>query len=644
METARAARTTIAPDELDLVVRQFNDTYVEYPHDRLIHELFEEQVEKSPDACAVICGDRRLSYGEINARADRLAWELIELGLKPESCVGVCAERGLEMIVGMLAVLKAGGAYVPLDPEYPADRLAFMCKDSSPAAILTTSDLKNVVAGQELPIVLLDGTSSQARKQVRRPALSSRNLAYVIYTSGSSGLPKGVMIEHRSVVRLVVNARYAELHAGDCVAHCASPSFDAATWEIWGALLNGASVLVVPQSELLNARLFDEQLIRHRVTAMFLTVGLFHRYVDELEEAFSGLRYLLVGGDVVVPSIAMRALDRAAGPKHLLNAYGPSETTTFATTFEVTREAASADALPIGRPITNTRAYVLDENRTPLPVGNVGEIYIGGPGVARGYLNRPELTHERFVEDSFGSPGEKLYRTGDIGRWRADGTLEFLGRTDFQVKIRGFRVEPGEIETALQRHPSVKQALVMAREDAPGDKRLVAYVVLRSQQPPAGWPDDPPSDLSNSTGAILAELRDALTQLLPQYMVPAAFVLMEELPLSPNGKVDRAALPAPHEQQWRRVGYAPPQSPLEKSLTELWMARLKQERIGLDDNFFELGGDSMMGLELVADVGDRLGARGLSVIAVFECPTVREMAQFLETTVLEAAQANPGSP
>lgn len=609
--------------EADLVLRRFNDTSVEYPQDRLIHEIFEEQVARAPDACALILGQHRLSYGQLNAKANQVAHRLIARGLKPDERVGICAERGVEMIVGMLAVLKAGGAYVPLDPKYPHDRLMFMCKDSSLVALLTPSGLLDEVSAWGLPSDLLDKESPQAFDNPRVPELTARHLAYVIYTSGSSGQPKGVMVEHRSVIRLVVNARYAEITSEDCFAHCASPSFDAATWEIWGALLNGARVLIVPQRELLSAVLFNDLLVEHAVTAMFLTVGLFHRYVDKLEQAFGKLRHLLVGGDVLVPSMAARALAKTSRPRHLYNAYGPTETTTFATTFEIAPEATVTGALPIGRPITNSQVYVLDEDGAPLPVGAVGEIYIGGPGVARGYLNRPELTSDRFVDDPFGNAHDgKLYKTGDLGRWRADGNLEFLGRKDFQVKVRGFRVEPGEIETALQRHEAVKQALVIAREDGPEEKRLVAYIV--SERP------------SDEESRLLSELQDSLVRTLPQYMVPSAFVLLDELPLTPNGKVDRAALPAPHDWQWRRADYVPPRTSVESTLAEVWAQRLKLEQVGVDDNFFELGGDSLVGLALIADVAERLGIPDLSVTQILDHPTVREMAQFIEAAAADS--------
>lgn len=631
MESQNSRETSLpAPmsaEEADLVLRGLNDTAAPYPQDRLIHELFETQVHRSPTAIALILEHEAVTYAQLNRRANRVAHELLACGLKPDGRVGVYADRSIEMIVGMLGILKAGGAYVPLDPAYPAERLLFMSHDSALVAVLTTTELVGEIPIPALPTILMDdGGPTQGEHNPVVSGLSSRNLAYVIYTSGSSGRPKGVMIEHRSVLRLVVNAAYAEIRREDCVAHCASPSFDAATWEVWGPLLNGARVLVVPQRIVLSPVLFNEELIKHRASAMFLTVGLFHKYVDALEQAFSQLRYLLVGGDVMAPSMAARALAKVSPPKQLLNVYGPTETTTFATAFVVTREAARADSLPIGKPITNTRAYVLDGDRMPVGVGVAGEIYVGGPGVARGYLNQPELTAERFVEDSFDRKlGEKLYRTGDLGRWTADGDLQFLGRVDLQLKVRGFRIEPGEVEAVLQRQPCVTDAVVIAREDEPGDKRLVAYVVAQ---------------LSQREGAreqVVAGLWVSLQQTLPPYLVPAAIVVLDEFPLTQNGKVDRRALPVPQAQQRGDEEAVGEHSPLETTLSEVWGQLLKVEQVGMDDNFFELGGDSMMGLELIAKIGERVGIDGLSVIAIFEYPTVREMAQFI------AAQANAES-
>jgi amino acid adenylation domain-containing protein len=474
----RSSLSVLTPSERQRIIHDFNDTTVPYPQDRLIHEMFEAQVAATGDAVALMCADRRLTYSQLNENANRVAHALVQQGVRPDDLVGLYAERSVQMVEGILGILKAGGAYVPLDPGYPSDRVRFMIEDSKPVAVLAQDGLADRLSDVAPPVM---GLSDNAHQPVTNPnvrGMTSGSLAYVIYTSGSTGRPKGVMIEHRSVLRLVVNNVYAPLTPRDCVAHCSSPSFDAATWEVWAPLLNGARLLIVPHSEVLEPVALNRALVNHGVTAMWLTVALFNECVDALEEAFSGLRYLLIGGDALNTSTVARLLAKRAPPANLINGYGPTETTTFASTYPIKELPPNAQSVPIGRPIANTRMYILDRQRNPVPIGMAGEIYIGGPGVARGYLNQPELTAERFVEDPFSEHSDaKLYRTGDLGRWRADGNIEFLGRNDLQVKIRGFRVEPGEVEALLQNHPAVKQAAVSVREDEPCEKRLVGYVV-----------------------------------------------------------------------------------------------------------------------------------------------------------------------
>lgn len=631
----------VAPSESEILLRRVNDTAVAYPEGSTIHEIFERQCEKVPAAVALVFAGQELTYAQLNHWANQVAHMLLARGVKADERIGVFAERSAEMVVAMLATLKAGGAYVPLDPSYPSERLEFMAKDSSLVAILSTRELMNQLPIRDVPVVLLDRVM-EAGPSYAPLDLSSRNLAYVIYTSGSIGRPKGVMIEHRSVVRLVMNTDYASIQPDDCVAHCASPSFDAATWEVWAALLNGARVVIVPAYIVLSPVLFNELLMRYSVTSLFLTVGLFNQYADALEGAFSRLRHLLVGGDVISPSIAARVLGKPVPPKRLLNAYGPTEATTFATTYEVTREAANADSLPIGRPITNTQAYVLDDKRVPVPAGVIGEIYIGGAGVARGYLNCPELTEERFIDDPFSDvANEKLYKTGDRGRWRGDGALEFLGRSDYQVKVRGFRVELAEIETALLSCPGVMQAVVIAREDDHGEKRIVAYVgaeslcdqSLRLEKNLQGASAD-------AVGNQIAHIRDFLEKKLPRYMLPTAIVALDSFPLTPNGKVDRSKLPTPNRQQSVNHKDVAAITPMEAALAEFWKEVLKLDSISIDDSFFELGGDSMMGLDIIARVAERFGIRELSVVAIFEYPTIREMAQYIDA--LAGEMCTPG--
>ena len=473
----------LSATEQQRILKDFNDTGTEFPEERLIHELFEQQVTAFPNALALMDEHRQLTYSQLNTYANRIANALLQLGVRPDDRIGIYAERGIEMVTAILGILKAGGAYLPLDPGYPRDRLNFMIDDSKPVAVLVQSGLKDNLHQLNLPIIDLVDSAEQPDTPPVVHGLTSRNLAYVIYTSGSTGQPKGVMIEHRSVLRLVINNYYAPVGPQDCLAHCSSPSFDATTWELWAALLSGARLLVVPHAVVLDPVTFNRVLLKHGVTAMWLTVALFNEYVDFLEGAFSNLRYLLVGGDALNPSTVVRALSKPVPPQNLINGYGPTETTTFAATYTIKGLAPNAQSIPIGRPIANTRIYILDRRRKPVPVSMAGEIYIGGPGVARGYLNQPGLTEERFVPDPFSTtPDTKLYRTGDLGRWRPDGNIEFLGRNDFQVKIRGFRVEPTEVEALIQKRPGVKQAAVVVREDEPGVKRLVGYIVPDGSQ------------------------------------------------------------------------------------------------------------------------------------------------------------------
>ncbi|MCE4540810.1 amino acid adenylation domain-containing protein, partial [Pelomonas sp. P7] len=438
--------------------------------------------------------------------------------------------------------------------------------------------------------------------------LNSSHLAYVIYTSGSTGLPKGVMVEHRNVLRLVINNPFVLIGPGDCLAHCSNSSFDATTWEVWGALLNGARVDIAPQELVLSPARLREYLLRSGATAAFFTTALFQQYVPVLGSALQGLQYLLFGGEVCDPN-KVAAFMRAHRPAHLIHCYGPTETTTFATTFDVEQVDSQTRSIPIGRPIANTQIYILDPQGQPVPIGVAGEIYIGGAGVARGYLNRPELTAERFIDDPFN--GGRMYKTGDLGRWLADGNIEYLGRNDFQVKIRGFRIELGEIEARLLQCQGVREAVVVAREDSPGDKRLVAYVLPHSGQQvePAG-------------------LRGQLAQHLAEYMIPSAFVSLGSFPLTPNGKLDRKALPAPDQGAVVMRGYVEPLGEVEQALAQIWQELLGVERVGRHDHFFELGGHSLLAVQVAAGVRRALGLE-LPVRELFARPTLAELAQTL---------------
>jgi amino acid adenylation domain-containing protein/natural product biosynthesis luciferase-like monooxygenase protein len=480
-ETPADSIDILSPSEREQVLHAFNATACAYPSETLIHERFEAQAAARPDAAALVCGKERLSYGELNRRANRVAHRLLELGVAQDDVIAICLERSVEMVVGMLGILKAGAGYLPMDSGYPQERLTFLLEDSAPRALLTHSKLRSVLNGFSGPVFTLDEANAfegWSEQNPLVPGQHARQLACVIYTSGSTGTPKGVMVEHRSVLRLAVGGGYAPLTPDDCVPHCANPAFDASTWEIWAPLLNGAQVLVVPQAVLLEPAAFARALIDGGATAMVLTTALFNEYADGLGEAFGRLQYLLIGGEALDPRTVSKALSGGRAPARLVNVYGPTETTTFATAFDIDAVASDARSIPIGGPIPNTTIYILDQRMQPVPIGVTGELYIGGPGVARGYLNRPELTAERFVADPFGADSQgRLYKTGDLGCWLPGGSIEFQGRNDAQVKIRGFRIELGEIEARLAACDGIRQAVVVARDTPAGGKALAAYAV-----------------------------------------------------------------------------------------------------------------------------------------------------------------------
>ncbi len=597
------------------VTESFNATQREFPRQASIYELFEQQVARTPNAIAVVDEPQALTYAELNARANQLARYLCAQGTQIGELVPIVMDRSLQLLIAQLAVLKSGAAYVPIDPKLPSERQALMVRDCGARRILCGhgSSQQFMDEGVQwidcaaLENVIGDLTGSNLALSIPEPAA-----AYVMYTSGSTGVPKGVVVPHHGVVRLVINSDYARINPEDCIAHCSNPAFDASTFEIWAALLNGAKVLTVPQSIVLDAERFAAILLRHRVTVMFLTTGLFSQYIDALAGVFVQLRYLITGGDVLEPELVKRVL-RNSPPQHLLNAYGPTESTTFATTYAIETIDEETKIIPIGRPISNTQVYVLNSALQPVPVGVAAEIFIGGAGVALGYLNRPELTAERFVRDPFSSDSDaRLYRTGDLGRWRADGNIEFLGRNDQQVKLRGFRIELGEIESKLSRHPDVKEAAVIARMDAPGEKRLVAYVVPRGDRRPS-----------------TAELRCHLLGELPEYMVPSAIVVLLRLPLTANGKVNRRALPAPEVDAYVSRPYEPPRGDTEEIVALIWAELLHVERVGREDNFFELGGHSLLAMQVVVRIRSLLSVE-LPIEVLFDTPTLKQVSAQVE--------------
>jgi amino acid adenylation domain-containing protein len=610
--TARVCDLTSAiwrgTDTAKLPLAEWNATRTDYPRDASIPELFEEQARRTPSAIALVFGATQLSYDELNRRANRLARRLQNLGVTRDVPVGVCLERSTEMVLALLAILKAGGAYVPLDPAYPAERLDFMIKDARMSVILRYADAEELKSENDANL----GANVRAE-----------DLAYIMYTSGSTGTPKGVAIPHRGVVRLVKETNYASLSPDETFLQLAPISFDASTFEIWGALLNGGKLVIMPPAP---ATLEDigGAIREHGVTTLWLTSALFNAMVDERLSDLRPLRQLLAGGDVLsVPHV--RKAVRELKTTRLINGYGPTESTTFACCHTISPDAPLDGPVPIGRPIANTTGYILDAKLEPVPVGVSGELFLGGDGLARGYWRRQDLTAEKFIADPFSDePGARIYKTGDLACWREDGVIEFLGRADNQIKLRGFRIEPGEIEAALNQQPNVRDSAVLLREDTPNDKRLVAYVIREASAPEVF-----------DQSVLLAALKKSL----PDYMVPSAILALPALPRTPNGKLDRDALPAPKSTE----NLAPAKTLLEEKLAAIWGGVLGVAHVGRTDNFFDLGGHSLLGLRLVNQLSEALGER-VSLLTVFEAPTISAMAEMLEKNYPAAIARWAGNP
>ncbi|OWO81986.1 non-ribosomal peptide synthetase [Photorhabdus luminescens] len=611
--------------ECTLLLETWNATETVYPDQLGIHQLFERQVEKTPTATALIAGDKALSYAELNARANRLAHQLIKQGIDPNDHVAILLERSIELVVAQLAILKAEAVYVPIDPGVPDERKNWLINDCL-AKLLLTSAEADIPADLDIPLIRLsDETDVSKEEEGFNPDLlcASTAPAYIMYTSGSTGTPKGVIVPHRAVVRLVINNGYVEIKPNDRVAFAANPAFDASTFEVWAPLLNGGALVVIDHTTLLTPQEFVQALNSYQINILWLSVGLFNRLAAELSPVLPQMKNLIVGGDILDPHVIAQVL-RNNPPQQLLNAYGPTEGTTFTTTYRIDALAAGITNIPIGRPIANTRVYLLDEQGQPVPLGRMGEIYVGGDGVACGYLNRPELTAERFVVDPFSDASDaRMYRTGDLARYLPDGNLEFLGRNDQQVKIRGFRIEPGEIEARLVEYSAVREAVVLALGEGQ-NKQLVAYVLA-----------EPDNELPT-------HLREHLSARLPDYMVPVAFVRLDEFPLTPNGKLDRRALPAPGEDAFARQVYAAPQGEREIALATIWRELLGIEQISRHDSFFALGGHSLLGVRMI----EQLRHLGLTLAArdLFQSPVLAELAQTLGQHQMVAVPPNIITP
>lgn len=606
---------------------EWNDTWAEYPLKQCIHQLFEKQVRASkgrasltPDAIAVIYKDEQLTYQELNSRANQLARYLQKLGVGPEVLVGICVERSLEMVVGLLGILKAGGAYVPLDPAYPKQRLEFMLRDAQVPVLLTQQPLLDALSEHQAKFVCLDtdwaAIAMESQENLANQT-QSENLAYTIYTSGSTGTPKGVAIQHDSLVNYTETACLEyELEPSDRILQFASISFDAAAEEIFPCLVRGATLALRTDEMLSSIPDFLQQCHCLGVTVLDLPTAFWHQLVSELAAANLALpetlRLVIIGSESALPE-RLKIWQQQVGQRvRLVNSYGPTETTIVATLCDLSKLMAD-ETVPIGRPIRNAQAYVLDSYLQLVPVGVPGELYIGGMGVARGYLNRPELTVERFIPNPFvnSKSNARLYKTGDLVRYRSDGNIEFLGRIDQQVKIRGFRIELEEIESVMSQHPGVRETAIVVRENQPGNKCLVAYLVHKLGQ------------------VTITELRSFLKEKLPEYMVPSVFVQLEALPMTPNGKVDRRALPVPQTRFELEAAYVAPRTPLEQQLAEIWAQILGVETVGIHDNFFDLGGHSLLITQLFAQMRDTFKVN-LSLRSLFKEPTVANVAETIE--------------
>jgi len=620
LNTAICDLPLLTETEQRRLATELNDPAVPYPRDLCLQQIFETVVHNAPQKTALVSGNVSITYVELNRRANQLAHYLRARGVGPEVKVGVCLERSVEAIVALLGIVKAGGVYVPLEPSYPLERLLSLIADTQVSMVVTTEEFVQALPANLERIICLDGdaaeigSQSEATPEVETSAL---NLACIMYTSGSTGTPKGAGITHRGVVRLVQETNYADL-AGAVMLQFAPLSIDASTFEIWGSLLNGGKLVLAGRGTQTRAAL-GEVIASHGVTTMSVSAGLFHQVIEEGAAGLSGVRQLLAGGDALSARHVRLALEQLPETR-LIDGYGPTETTTFACTETLSESSVVNERVLIGRPIANTTVHILDAQMRAVPVGVRGEIYIGGDGLARGYVGRADQTAERFVPDPYSTVGgERLFASGDIGRYRPDGRIEFLGRRDGQVRIRGFRIELGEIETLLRQYSGVADAVVIARPNALGDETLIAYIVKEKN---AVFNDK--------------QLQNYLEQRLPAHMRPSLFVTLERLPLTPKGKVDHAALPAPGKAKPAFDDeFVPPRTTVEKLLAEIWCELLGVDEVGIHDNFFNLGGHSLIAIKVATRIREAFH-QDINLGAMFETPTVAALAE-----MIEEGQRNP---
>ena len=599
----------------------WNATDREYPLECCLSQLIEEQAVALEGKTALVMDGQVVTYGDLNARANQLAHILCASGVRPGSLVGVCIERSPLLVVALLAVLKAGGAYVPMDPAYPQERLTYMLSDCRAEIVLTQQHVQERLERLEVQIFVLDTPVAMLEHQSAdnlAPVATADDLAYVIYTSGSTGTPKGVQITHRSLLNLIYWHREAfAVSPEDRATQVASPAFDAAGWELWPYLTGGATVYFPDEATRVTPSLLRDWMLEHAITVSFLPTLLAEHLLQLDWPDSTPLRYLLTGADTLrhYPSLTL--------PFTLVNNYGPTEATVVTTSgFIAPTSGVPQDIPSIGTPIANMQVYILDEHLRRVPIGEVGELYIGGIGLASGYLHRPDLTAQRFIPHPFsGKATDRLYKTGDLARFLPDGQLAFLGRTDHQVKIRGYRVELDEIMLALQAYPFVQSCITTAREDMSGEKYLVAYIVPIAH-----------------ASLTVAALREHLAQRLPEYMIPSTFVVLEQFPLTANGKLDRAALPAPDEvNTLREQSSIQPTTPVEIQVSEIVCSLLHLQEVSIDDNFFMLGGHSLLGTQIIAHISRTFGV-DLSLRALFEAPTIRDLAATIEEQILVQLQ------
>jgi amino acid adenylation domain-containing protein/non-ribosomal peptide synthase protein (TIGR01720 family) len=621
-----------ANEEKRQLLWEFNDTQAPYPKKKTLHRLFEEQVENRADKTVLVFNNRRLNYLEVNKKANRLAVRLRAKGVKAEDPVGIIASRSFEMIVGILGILKAGGAYLPIDPEYPDERIQYILEDCNAEIVLIQSNLKKKDSYNRENISLDVELLTEGEDKNIQNVNNVKNLAYIMYTSGSTGKPKGVMVEHQSVVRLVKNTNFVELTEETRILQTGAPVFDATTFEIWGSLLNGGRLYLVEDDVILDAHRLGSLLVKEKINTLWLTSPLFNQLTAQNEDIFSNLECLIVGGDVLAPKY-INIVRNKSKQLRIVNGYGPTENTTFSTYYFI--EEDFKNRIPIGSPISNSTVYVLNQYLHPQPIGVTGELYVGGDGISRGYLNSPQLTEEKFIKNPFGE-GDLLYKTGDLVRWLPDGNLEFLGRKDYQVKIRGYRIELGEIESRLQKHEEIKEALVIVMDidkdvsinenpeavehTGTGNKVLCAYIVLEK-------------GANQSTGG----LREYLLKELPDYMVPPYFVVLDEFPLTPNGKIDRKMLPDPGDAaQGGPSECAAPRNSIELKLVEICNKVLGRRITSIHDNFFEIGGDSIKAIQIAS----RMYQAGykIDVADIFQYPLISELAPRVRKPEKTAAQ------